>query len=69
MSNYTALRELNISNKTVLVRVDINIPKVNSRFTDLTRIHAILPTVNYILSKGGKPILMSHLGRPKGKYI
>lgn len=69
MSNYTALRELNISNKNVLVRVDINVPTVNGRVTDLTRIHAVLPTINYIISKGGKPILMSHFGRPKGKYI
>ncbi|MBL7955004.1 MAG: phosphoglycerate kinase [Flavobacteriales bacterium] len=56
------------SGKKALVRVDLNVPQdANGRVTDDTRARAILPTVNKILNDGGSAILMSHLGRPKGK--
>ena len=56
------------SGKKALVRVDLNVPQdANGKVTDDNRARAIVPTVNKILKDGGSVILMSHLGRPKGK--
>lgn len=67
MSNFMTLDDVDIAGKRVLVRVDINVPIKDGEVTDDTRIRAIVPTVQKILSEGGKPILLSHRGRPKGK--
>ncbi|MFK7941575.1 MAG: phosphoglycerate kinase [Paracoccaceae bacterium] len=64
---FRTLDDLELSGKRVLVRVDINVPMDNGNVTDTTRIDAIAPTVREILDKGGKPILLAHFGRPKGK--
>jgi len=53
----------------VLVRVDINVPVENGLVSDDTRIRKIAPTVMDILAKGGRPILVAHFGRPKGKVV
>lgn len=65
------LKELDLKNKTVLVRADFNVPQdVNLNITEDTRIRATLPTLKYILENGAKKlVLISHLGRPDGKPI
>src|SRR5919109_1873649 len=64
------LDDLSLSGKRVLVRCDFNVPQdEQGRITDDTRIRASLETLDEILKKGGKPVLMSHLGRPNGKVV
>lgn len=65
-----SLDQFNFSDKRVLIRVDFNVPLDQGlRITDTKRISESLKTINFILEAGGKVILMSHLGRPKGKVI
>ncbi|NNE80200.1 MAG: phosphoglycerate kinase [Silicimonas sp.] len=64
---WKTLDDIELAGKNVLVRVDLNVPVDNGAVTDTTRIERIAPTVQDILAKGGKPILLAHFGRPKGK--
>lgn len=66
---WKTLDDIDMDGKVVLVRVDINVPVENGRVTDATRIEKIVPTVKDIMAKGGKPVLLAHFGRPKGKVV
>lgn len=66
---WKTLDDMDLNGKRVLVRVDINVPVKDGVVTDATRIERIAPTVNDILAKGGRPILVAHFGRPKGKVV
>ena len=66
---WKTLDDMELDGRTVLVRVDINVPVEDGRVTDATRIERIVPTIGDILSKGGRPVLLAHFGRPKGKVV
>lgn len=66
---WKTLDEIEIKDKLVLTRVDINVPFENGHVTDMTRINRIVPTVQDIVAQGGKPILLAHFGRPKGQVV
>ena len=66
---WKTLDDMDLAGKRVLTRVDINVPVENDQVSDTTRIDRIVPTVRDILAKGGKPMLIAHYGRPKGKVV
>ncbi|MDA9065670.1 phosphoglycerate kinase [Candidatus Pelagibacter sp.] len=61
--------ETNLNQKKVLLRLDLNVPLDNGKITDTTRIDKILPTINFLLKSEAKIIILSHVGRPKGKIV
>ena len=65
--NKKTLRDVDLKGKRVVMRVDFNVPIKDGVITDDTRVKGALPSINYVLEKGGSLVLMSHLGRPKGK--
>lgn len=67
MSKLT-LKDISLTEKTVLMRVDFNVPIINGEITDDNRIVQALPSINYVLDQGAKLVLCSHLGRPKGAF-
>ncbi|MDZ4095046.1 MAG: phosphoglycerate kinase [Paracoccaceae bacterium] len=66
---WKTLDDITLAGKVVLCRVDVNVPMEAGVVTDATRIEKIVPTVEDILARGGKPVLLAHFGRPKGKVV
>ena len=62
-------RNLDLKGKKVLLRVDLNVPMKNGAITETSRIEKIIPTINFLVEKQAKIIIMSHIGRPKGKVV
>ena len=61
--------EANLNNKKILLRLDLNVPILGDKITDTTRIDKILPTLKFLISQNVKIIIISHVGRPKGKVV
>lgn len=69
MLNKKSVDDINVSGKKVLVRCDFNVPLINGKITDENRLVAALPTIQKLAADGGKIILCSHLGKPKGQPV
>ncbi len=63
------INEKNLNNKKILLRLDLNVPLEKEKITDTTRIDKILPTLNFLIKEKAKIIILSHVGRPKGKIV
>ena len=63
------INEKNLNNKKILLRLDLNVPINRGKITDTTRIDKILPTLNFLIKEKAKIIILSHVGRPKGKIV
>jgi phosphoglycerate kinase len=64
---FRTLDDADVRDKRVLLRLDLNVPTENGEVTDTTRLERVVPTIREIAEKGGKVILLSHFGRPKGR--
>ena len=69
LSRIRTIKDVDVNNKKVLVRADLNLPIVHGKITDLTRLTRIIPTLKYLLENNAKVILISHYGRPNGKFV
>jgi phosphoglycerate kinase len=63
------INEKNLNNKKILLRLDLNVPLDRGEITDTTRIDKILPTLDFLIKEKAKIIILSHVGRPKGKIV
>src|SRR5437016_5685291 len=66
MAKFRTLDDLDVRNKTVLLRADLNVPVKDGIVTDATRIERLAPTIEALIARGAKVVVMSHFGRPKG---
>ena len=69
MLNKKSVDDINVKGKRVLVRCDFNVPLIDGKITDENRLVAALPTIKKLIADGGKIILCSHLGKPKGEAV
>ncbi|WP_298723998.1 phosphoglycerate kinase [uncultured Ferrovibrio sp.] len=69
MAKFRTLDDVDVAGKTVLTRVDLNVPMKDGRITDDLRISRILPTLHELSRKGAKVVVLSHFGRPDGKPV
>ena len=67
MTRFRTLEDLEVAGRTVLVRLDLNVPMKDGEVADATRIERSVPTVKELLDKGAKVVVLAHFGRPKGK--
>ena len=63
------IKEKNLNSKKILLRLDLNVPLENGKISDATRIDKILPTLNFLIQQKTKIIIISHVGRPRGKKV
>src|SRR4029077_13019091 len=66
MPQFRTLDDLEVAGKRVLLRADLNVPVKDGQVTDATRIERLAPTIEALIAKGARVIMMSHFGRPKG---
>ncbi len=67
MAAIKTIKDVELTGKRVVIRVDFNVPIADGRITDNTRIRGALPSINYLLEQGSAIVVLSHLGRPKGE--
>ncbi|MGH1376504.1 MAG: phosphoglycerate kinase [Alphaproteobacteria bacterium] len=65
--SFQTIKTLNVKDKTILLRADLNVPKQNNVVTDTTRIDRLKPTIDYLRTQGAKVLILSHFGRPEGE--
>jgi len=68
MKGLRKITDLDVRNKKIILRLDLNLPIVKGKVTDLYRLKRSLPTLEYLIRNGAKIIILSHFGRPKGKF-
>lgn len=66
---FKTLDDMDFAGKTALIRVDLNVPMEGGRVSDATRIEAAVPTIRHVIEGGGRAVLLSHFGRPKGQRV
>jgi phosphoglycerate kinase len=69
MARFKTLNDLDVKGRRVLLRADLNVPMRDGRLTDTTRIDRLAPSIDELAQKGGRIVLLSHFGRPKGKRV
>ncbi len=68
MKDINQIQDFDVKGKRILVRVDLNVPMLHGKIVDAARIERVIPTIKYLVEQQAKVILISHFGRPKGKF-